>query len=70
VKYTIGGVFSGDFSGKRTADPESSSPTSVDAVPVKDVPFGGRIDTSHLIGELSPKTLHFGAVNGDSKLKR
>jgi hypothetical protein len=35
--------FSGDFSGKRTADPERSSPTyytSVDAVSTKDVPLG------------------------------
>ena len=35
--------FSGDLLGKRTADPERSSPTyytSIDAVSAKDVPFG------------------------------
>jgi hypothetical protein len=50
--------FSGDFSGKRTADPERSSPTyytSMDAVSAKDVPFGGLVDTSQPMGELSPK---------------
>ena len=54
--------FSGDFSGKRTADPERSSPTyytSIDAVSAKDVPFGGLIDTSHPMGELSPKNPSF-----------
>jgi hypothetical protein len=46
--------FSGDFSGKPTADPERSSPayyTSIDVVPAKEVPFGGLIDTSHPMGE-------------------
>jgi hypothetical protein len=45
--------FSGDFSGKRTADTERSSPsyyTSIDAVTAKDVPFGGLIDMSHFMG--------------------
>jgi hypothetical protein len=67
------GSFSGAFSGKRTADPERSSPTyytSIDAVSAKDVPFGGFIDTSYPMGELSPKTPRFGAVNGQSQLKR
>jgi hypothetical protein len=65
--------FSGYFLGKRTADPERSSPTcytSIDAVPAKDVPFGGLIDTSHPMGSYSPQTPHFGDVNGDSQLKR
>jgi hypothetical protein len=65
--------FSGDFSCKRTADPEHSSPTyytSIDAVPAKNVPFGGLTDTSHPVGELSPKNPHFMDVNGDSQLKR
>ena len=74
MKYTVRGVFfSGDLLGKRTADPERSSPTcytSIDAVPAKDVPFGGFIDTTHPMGELSPKNPHFGAPNGDSQLKR
>jgi hypothetical protein len=64
--------FSGDFSGKRTADPERSSPTyytSIDAVLAKEVPFGGLIDTSHPMGELSPKNPNFGAVNGSPSLK-
>jgi hypothetical protein len=64
--------FSGDLLGKRTADPARSSPTyytSIDAVPAKDVPFRRLIDTSHPMGDLSPKTPHFGAVNGDSQLK-
>jgi hypothetical protein len=50
--------FFGDVSGKPTADPERSSPTyytSIDAVSAKDVPFGGLIDTSHPIGQLSHK---------------
>jgi hypothetical protein len=68
------GIFSsGDFSGKRTADPERWSPTyytSIDAVSAKDVPFGGLINTSHPIGELSPKNPHFGDVKGDFQLKR
>jgi hypothetical protein len=54
--------FSGDLLGKPTADPERSSPTyytSIDAVSAKDVPFGGLIDTSHPIGELSPKNPSF-----------
>jgi hypothetical protein len=50
--------FSGDFSGKRTADPEHSSSTyytSINELSAKDVPFGGLIDTSHSMGKLSPK---------------
>jgi hypothetical protein len=46
--------FSGDLLGKRTADPERSSPTcytSIDAIPAKDVPVGGLIDKSHPMGE-------------------
>jgi hypothetical protein len=46
-------IFSGDLLGKRTADPECSSPTyytSIDAISAKDVPFGGLIDTSHPMG--------------------
>jgi hypothetical protein len=68
--YGSRSFFSGDFSGKPTADPERSSPTyytSIDAVPAKEVSFGGLIDTYHPMEELSP---HFGAVNGDSQLKR
>jgi hypothetical protein len=45
--------FSGDFSGKPTADPERSSPTyytSIDAVSAKDVPFEDLIDASHPMG--------------------
>ena len=64
--------FPGDLLGKRTADPERSSPTyytSIDAVSAKDVPFGGFIDMSHPIGQLSPKTPHFRDVNGDFQLK-
>jgi hypothetical protein len=65
--------FFADFSGKRTDDPERSSltssrPISIDAVSAKDVPFGGLIDTSHRMGELSPKTPQFWDVNGDSQL--
>jgi hypothetical protein len=77
VKYTVhGDFFSGDLLGKRTADPARSSPTiptyytSIDAVPAKDVPFGGLIDTSDPMGSYPRKTPHFGAVNGDSQLKR
>jgi hypothetical protein len=75
VQLSVGGVifFSGGFSGKPTSDPERSSPTyytSIDAVSAKDVPSGGLINTSHPTGELSPKTPHFGAVNGDFQLKR
>jgi hypothetical protein len=70
VKYKVGGVFfSGDISGKRTADPERSSPThytSIDAVPAKEVPFGGLIPR----GSYPRKTPHFGPANGDSQLKR
>jgi hypothetical protein len=54
--------FSGDLLGKRTADPERSSPTCytpIDAVPAKDVPFEGFIDTSHPLRELSPKNPSF-----------
>jgi hypothetical protein len=50
--------FSGVLLGKRTADPEPSSTTyytSIDAVPAKDVPLGGPIDTSYPMGELFPK---------------
>jgi hypothetical protein len=71
--YGSRSFFSGDISGKRTADPERSSPiyyTSIDAVSAKDVPFGELIDTSHPIGEVSPKTPHFWDVNGDFQLKR
>jgi hypothetical protein len=63
--------FAGHFSGKRATDPEPSSPTdytSIDAVLAKDVPFGSLIDTSHPMGELSPKIPHFGAVNRDFHL--
>jgi hypothetical protein len=74
VKYTVRGVlFSGDLLGKRTADPERSSPTNytpIDAVPTKDVPFGGLIDTTHPTGSYFPKSPHFGAPSGDSQLKR
>jgi hypothetical protein len=48
--------------GKRTADPERSSPTCytpIDAVPANDVPFGDLIDTSHPLEELSPKNPSF-----------
>jgi hypothetical protein len=65
--------FSGDFSGKRTADPERSSPTyytSIDAVSAKDVPFWGLTDMSHPMGSYPPKIPHFGDVNGDFQLKR
>jgi hypothetical protein len=71
--YGSRSFFSGDLLGKPTADPERSSPTyytSIDAVPAKEVPFGGLIDTSHPMGELSPKTPHFWTPNGDSQLKR
>jgi hypothetical protein len=71
--YGSRSFFSGDFSGKRTADPERSSPTyytSIDAVPAKEVPFGGLIDTSDSMGSYPQKTPHFGAVNGDSQFKR
>ena len=54
--------FSADLLGKRTADPERSTSTyytPIDAVPAKDVPFGGLIDMSHPIGELSPKIPSF-----------
>ena len=60
--YGSRSFFSGDLLGKRTADPERSSPTyytSIDAVSAKDVPFGGLIDTSHPMGELSPKNPSF-----------
>jgi hypothetical protein len=44
--------FSGDFSGKRTADPERLTPTyyiSIDAVSTNDMPYGGshRYVSSH-----------------------
>jgi hypothetical protein len=55
-------LFSGDFSGKPTADPERSSTkyyTSIDAVSAKDVPFGGLIDMFHPIGKLSPQNTSF-----------
>jgi hypothetical protein len=71
VKLSTGGLFSGDFSGKRTADPERSSHTyyiSIDAVSAKDVPVGGLIDTPHPMEELSPKTPHFGTPMGISSL--
>jgi hypothetical protein len=65
--------FSGDMLGKRTADPERSSPTnytSIDAASAKDVPFVCLIDTSYPMGSYPRKTPNFGAVNGDSQLKR
>jgi hypothetical protein len=65
--------FFGDFSGKRTADPERSSPiyyASMDADSAKGVPFWGLIDTSHPLGSYPRKTPHFWNVNGDSQLKR
>jgi hypothetical protein len=68
--YGSRSFFSGDFSGKPTAEPKRSSPTTIDAVPAKDVPFGNLIDTSHPMWEYPRKTPHFGAVNGDSQLKR
>jgi hypothetical protein len=66
-------LFAGDLLGKRTADPERSSPTcytSVDAVPAKDVPFG--VSSIRLIpwGSYSRKAPHFGAAYGHSQLKR
>jgi len=57
-----GVFFSGDLLGKRTAESERSSPTyytSIDAVSAKDVPFGGLIDMSQPIGELSPQNPSF-----------
>jgi hypothetical protein len=54
--------FSGDLLGKRTADPDRSSPTyytSIDAVSAKDVPFGGLIVMPQPIGELSPQNPSF-----------
>jgi hypothetical protein len=48
--YSSHGFFSGDLFGKRTADPERSSPTnytSIDAVSAKEVPLGSLIDMSH-----------------------
>ena len=72
MKYTVGGVFfSGDFSGKRTADPERSSPTyytSINAVSAKDVPLG--VSSIHLIpwGVIPHKPLIFGTSMGISSL--
>jgi hypothetical protein len=43
----------GDLSGKRSAAPHSI--ISIDAVSAKNVPFESLIDTSHPLGELSPK---------------
>jgi hypothetical protein len=65
--------FSGDLLGKRTADPERSTPTCytpIDAVPAKEVPFG--VSSIRLIpwGSYPRKTPHFWAPNGDSQLKR
>ena len=60
--YGSRSFFSSDLLGKRTADPERSAPTCytpIDAVPAKDVPFGGLIDTSHPLGELFPKNPSF-----------
>jgi hypothetical protein len=60
--YGLRSFFSGDLLGKPTADPERSTPTyyaSIDAVSAKDVPFGGLIDMSHPIVELSPKNPSF-----------
>jgi hypothetical protein len=65
--------FSGDLLGNRTADPEHSSPTyytSIDAISAKYVPFGGLIDLSHPIGELSAKTPRFRDVNWNFQFKR
>jgi hypothetical protein len=73
VKFSTGGDFSGVSSGKRTADPERSSPTyytSIDAVSAKDVTLAGLIDTYHSIGELSPKNPSFWDVSEDFQLKR
>jgi hypothetical protein len=50
VKLSTGGVYSGGLFGKRTADPERSSPiyyALIDAVTTKNVPFG--VSTIHLI---------------------
>jgi hypothetical protein len=55
-------LFSGEFSGKRTADPKRSNPTyyiSIDEVSAEKMPFGGLIDTHHPIAELSPKNSSF-----------
>jgi hypothetical protein len=63
--------FSGDFSGKRTTDPERSSPTystSIDAILAKDVSFRGLIDTSNLMGSYPRKSPHFWDVKGASSL--
>jgi hypothetical protein len=59
--------FSGDFSGKPTADPERSSPTyytSIDAVSAKDEPFGGLIPR----GVIPQKPLILGTSIGISSL--
>jgi hypothetical protein len=67
--YGSRSFFSGDLLGKRTADPERSTPTCytpIDAIPAKDVPFRGIIDTSHPLGELSPKNPSFFGPSGDS----
>jgi hypothetical protein len=71
--YDSRSFFSSDLLGKRTVDPERWGPTCytpIDAALAKDVPFGGLIDTSHLLGSYPRKTPHFGAANGDSQLKR
>jgi hypothetical protein len=73
VKYTVGGVFFGDLLGKRTADPERSSPTyytSIDAVFAKDVLLGVSSIRLTSWGSYLRKTLYSGDVNGDSQLKR
>jgi hypothetical protein len=66
--YGSRSFISGDLLGKRTADPERSSPTChapIDAVPAKDVPFWDIIDTSLPLGELSlKKTLILGPPMG------
>ena len=70
----IGGVFSGVLLGKRTADPEHSSPTyhiSIDAVSAKDVPLGSHWYISSR-GELPQQPLSFRTSMGygDFLLKR
>jgi hypothetical protein len=71
--YGSRSFFSGDLLGKRTADPERSSPTyytSIDAVSANDVLFWGLIDTSHPMGSYPRKTPQVGVVNADSQLQR
>jgi hypothetical protein len=71
---STGEVFSGDFSGKRTADTKRYRVPhiiiSIDAVLAKDTPFG--VSSIRLIPYVSypPKNPNFGEDNGDSQLKR